>query len=367
MQSGKFFISYSRKDSEFVKRLAIDLKKAGEDVWLDQLDIAPGVPWDECIQKALSDAEGVIVILSDAFVKSANVMDEVSYAISKGKRIYPLMVETCPVPFRLARLQYIDFTRDYESSFEDLLKAMNAAEPSNFQPPASQVAATSDEQVKKSSIKLGKALPIVFIIIALLVVFALFKNKGTNNTTGSVAEPGKTNQATETTNQTTPKDNDEPVAPKNAEQGVVQKTGRINLLDTENGGELLVASTDDWKSSIDHKESDFSVRVGEEAVYGFKNGQPATFDTFTFLISGTTDYNVKEFELFAGNDKPLGTFASIGKFQLQNVKLFKTPYQEFSFAAVTAKYLKIKIISMFGGTNQSWGYVKEIQLFGKLK
>ncbi|MCW3079027.1 TIR domain-containing protein [Segetibacter sp.] len=367
MQSGKFFISYSRKDSEFVKRLAIDLKKAGEDVWLDQLDIAPGVPWDECIQKALNEAEGVLVILSGAFVKSPNVMDEVSYAISKGKRIYPLMVETCPIPFRLARLQYIDFTGDYDASFDHLLKAMNASEPSNFQPPASQVAATSAEQVKKSPIKLGKALPIVFIIIALLVVFALFKNKGTTDTTDLVAETSKTEPPAEATNQTTVKDKDEDESPKNIEPGVAVKTGRVNLLDAGNGGELLVASTDNWKYSIDNKENEVSIRVGEEAVYGFKNEGSATFDTFTFLIAGTTDSNVKEFELLAGNDKPLGTFQSIGKFQPQNVKLFKTPYQEFKFPSVTAKYLKIKILSMAGGTDYRWGYVTEVQLFGKLK
>lgn len=33
------FISYSRVNSEFVVRLAKDLKAAGFDVWLDQLDI----------------------------------------------------------------------------------------------------------------------------------------------------------------------------------------------------------------------------------------------------------------------------------------------------------------------------------------
>lgn len=366
MQSGKFFISYSRKDSEFVKRLAIDLKKAGEDVWLDQLDIAPGVPWDECIQKALSDAEGVIVILSDAFVKSANVMDEVSYAISKGKRIYPLMIETCPVPFRLARLQYIDFTGDYETSFEQLLTAMNTTEPSGFEPSPSQVAATSTGHEKKSSVKWGKALPIAFIIIALLVVFALFKNKGTNDTKDSVAKNNKTEQATETAIQTPVADNAKVEHPsrKNAEQGVALKSGSINLLDPENGGELLVASNDNWKYSIDHNEDESIIHVGEEAVYGFKNERAATFDMFAMLIARTTEYNVKEFELFAGNDKPLGTFQSIGKFQPQNIKLFKTPYQEFSFPPVTAKYLKIKIIKMAG--EGSSGYIREVQLFGKI-
>ena len=128
MQQANYFFSYSRKNSDFVKKLATDLKKAGENVWLDQLDIAPGNPWDDSIQNALNEAEGLIVILSDDSVKSKNVMDEVSYAISRGKRIVPLVIENCPIPFRLARLQYIDFMKDYDSSFANLLKSLNTPE-----------------------------------------------------------------------------------------------------------------------------------------------------------------------------------------------------------------------------------------------
>jgi len=35
----KTFFSYSRADSEFVLKLATDLRNAGIDIWLDQLDI----------------------------------------------------------------------------------------------------------------------------------------------------------------------------------------------------------------------------------------------------------------------------------------------------------------------------------------
>jgi hypothetical protein len=76
----------------------------------------------------LNEANAVIAILSPASVKSQNVMDEVSYAISQGKSIVPLMIEKCAIPFRLARLQYIDFTGDYDAAFPRLLKALTAAQ-----------------------------------------------------------------------------------------------------------------------------------------------------------------------------------------------------------------------------------------------
>jgi hypothetical protein len=142
---------------------------------------------------------------------------------------------------------------------------------------------------------------------------------------------------------------------------------RINLFAPENGVQLLVASNDYWKNAIDGKEDNAQIynSTGKEAVFGFQDDQAATFDTFTMLIGETSDYNVKDFELLAGNDTPTGTFESIGKFQTQNVKLFKTPYQEFEFPPVTAKYLKVKLLSTYSGVAHP--AVWEYQLFGSLK
>src|SRR4029079_18401852 len=107
------------------------------------------------------------------------------------------------------------------------------------------------------------------------------------------------------------------VVPQNVEQNAGANPGRINLFAPENGTEILVASSDDWKATVDGKENwnQISYGIGMEAVYGFKGDRPATFDTFTMLITGTSDSNIKDFELLAGNTAPLGPFQSIGKFQ----------------------------------------------------
>ena len=49
----KVFISYARTDGEFALRLAQDLRAADVDVWLDQLDIRAGDPWDQAVEQAL--------------------------------------------------------------------------------------------------------------------------------------------------------------------------------------------------------------------------------------------------------------------------------------------------------------------------
>ena len=64
------FISYTREDSEFVLKLARDLRSEGVNIWLDQLDIPPGVRWDRAVEQALRTCDRLLVILSPASVAS---------------------------------------------------------------------------------------------------------------------------------------------------------------------------------------------------------------------------------------------------------------------------------------------------------
>ncbi|HET6621132.1 MAG TPA: VWA domain-containing protein [Dongiaceae bacterium] len=140
---------------------------------------------------------------------------------------------------------------------------------------------------------------------------------------------------------------------------------RPNLLDPKQGGQLLTAPNDVWLATNDGKPDRVTwMRSDEEGVYAFKDEQPATFDTFTVLVNGSDGGNLKDFELLVASDAPAGPFRSIGTFTTQNLKLMKTPYQEFKFAPVMARYLKVKLLSNHGGD----GYIgaSEFQLFGEL-
>ena len=69
-------VSYRRADEVFALRLIQDLKAAGANVWFDQLDIPPGMPWDLAIGDALSKCPSMMVILSTVSVGSVNVRDD---------------------------------------------------------------------------------------------------------------------------------------------------------------------------------------------------------------------------------------------------------------------------------------------------
>jgi hypothetical protein len=122
------FFSYSRDDSEFALRLAEDLKAAGANVWLDQLDIAPGQRWARAVQDALNNCHRLLVILSPASVNSTNVEDEVAFALEEHKTVIPVFYRDCKFPFQLRPFQYVDFRTDYERGFKTLLKTLVVAQ-----------------------------------------------------------------------------------------------------------------------------------------------------------------------------------------------------------------------------------------------
>jgi formylglycine-generating enzyme required for sulfatase activity len=120
------FISYSRVNSEFVVHLAKDLKAAGYDVWLDQLDIPKGARWDDAIEAAVERSSTFMIVLAPESIESQNVKDELSYAIDSGKRILPVVIRPCKIPLRLRRFQYVDFTdKPYKESLADIKRLLS--------------------------------------------------------------------------------------------------------------------------------------------------------------------------------------------------------------------------------------------------
>jgi hypothetical protein len=119
------FFSYSRSDEALVLKIASALRRDGRRVWVDQLDIAKGARWDDEVEKALKASSCLLAILSPAAVASQNVMDEVSYALGEKKKVIPVVARQCDIPFRLKRLQFVDFAADYDKGYRELSAALD--------------------------------------------------------------------------------------------------------------------------------------------------------------------------------------------------------------------------------------------------
>jgi hypothetical protein len=118
----QLFISYSRKDIAFARRLAGDLEKAGYTVWWDITDLRGGDDWVRVIPEAIETSDFVIVVLSPDATASEWVKKEYTQALSLHKRIIPIMLRTTAVPFALNTINYLDFTS--ESAYAENLNAL---------------------------------------------------------------------------------------------------------------------------------------------------------------------------------------------------------------------------------------------------
>ena len=72
----QLFISYSRKDIAFARRLAGDLEKAGYAVWWDITDLRGGDDWVRQIPAAIESSQFIVVVLSPNSVASEWVEKE---------------------------------------------------------------------------------------------------------------------------------------------------------------------------------------------------------------------------------------------------------------------------------------------------
>lgn len=121
------FISYSRKDIKFARRLAADLEEAGFESWWDISDLKGGDDWVRVIPAAIAASDFFVVLLSPDSILSEWVSKEYTYALINRMKIVPAMIRPCSVPFALNTINYVNFTSDdYETGLNNLLTSLGS-------------------------------------------------------------------------------------------------------------------------------------------------------------------------------------------------------------------------------------------------
>lgn len=85
------FISYSRRDKEFVARLHATLLSLNRSAWVDWQEILPTEQWWQAIEAGIEAANAFIFVISPDSVSSAVCRQEVEHAIRCGKRLVPIV------------------------------------------------------------------------------------------------------------------------------------------------------------------------------------------------------------------------------------------------------------------------------------
>lgn len=124
------FISYSRKDTVFVRRLHDALRSSGRDTWVDWEDIPVTAQWWSEVCSGIEGANTFIFIMSPDSLDSKICADELNHALTHRKRLIPIVHRDAgskPIPEALSSHNWLFFREGdaFETAYAALLKALD--------------------------------------------------------------------------------------------------------------------------------------------------------------------------------------------------------------------------------------------------
>ena len=113
----KVFISYSHSDWPLAARVSEALRKAGLQVWDQEVNVLPGDNWAAQVGRALEESDAMVVLLTPNSISSPHVKADMAYALGSKNyknRLVPVAVggrERLPesqIPWIVKKLQWVD-------------------------------------------------------------------------------------------------------------------------------------------------------------------------------------------------------------------------------------------------------------------
>lgn len=90
------FLSYSRRDQAFVRRLHAALEGAGKDNWVDGEGVPPTARWMEEVRAAIDAADAFVYVVSPDSAGSSVCRQEAEHALAVRKGIVPVVWRDTP-------------------------------------------------------------------------------------------------------------------------------------------------------------------------------------------------------------------------------------------------------------------------------
>lgn len=112
------FISYSRKDQVFVKKLYDALALKEQEIWVDWQGIPPTAEWLTEVYSAINEADAFIFIISPDSLSSEICQLELAHAIRQNKRLIPILLKEISASDLHEELRIINWLRMDEESLD---------------------------------------------------------------------------------------------------------------------------------------------------------------------------------------------------------------------------------------------------------
>jgi hypothetical protein len=108
-----FFVSYSRQQAPLAGAVRTALSEQAKSVWFDLDRLAVGDAWRKEIARGIEACDELVLLVSDASLRSREVWHEVDAAVAARKIVRPVIVErlSTALPPSIQRLHCLDVAR----------------------------------------------------------------------------------------------------------------------------------------------------------------------------------------------------------------------------------------------------------------
>jgi hypothetical protein len=137
------FISYNKKDVDFVDSLARNLVAAKHHIWMDRWELSLGDSLIDRIQSALNNASAILVIISKSSIESQWCKKELFAGLTreleeKKTLVMACVIDDCEIPLFLRDKLYANFKSSPDEAFnlvdQSLAKISNPFQGRSEQP-----------------------------------------------------------------------------------------------------------------------------------------------------------------------------------------------------------------------------------------
>lgn len=129
------FISYSRQNSDYLKKLVEDIKDIGYDCWFDEHNIVGGQEWWNKILETIEKSDYFIFLISKDSLDSLYCGLETKYALDLKYNIIPIVIDIDVekhLPSTLSRINYIAYYNFDKKDSNNLAKTLNQLDKNRF-------------------------------------------------------------------------------------------------------------------------------------------------------------------------------------------------------------------------------------------
>ncbi|MFN7717133.1 MAG: toll/interleukin-1 receptor domain-containing protein, partial [Pseudanabaenaceae cyanobacterium] len=128
------FISYSRKDKEFVSVLYAAFERSRKNIWVDWNNIPLTSDWWAEIKKGIEAADTFVFVISPDSIASEVCAKEILHAVRHNKRLFPI-VRRDATNFEVGNIAHDAIKKhnwlmfreqdDFESAFQNLIETIS--------------------------------------------------------------------------------------------------------------------------------------------------------------------------------------------------------------------------------------------------